>query len=108
MGGGAYKIQGPLQDPKAVALYTDLLRLLLRRGVDVSILLMPYHPTVYAGPPDGPLAHIIGAERQLRELGATLGIPVVGSYDPARVGCTKAQFHDDIHPAAACMNQLAF
>ncbi len=108
VGGGAYKIQGPLQDPKAVALYTDLLRLLLRRGVDVSILLMPYHPTVYAGPPDGPLAHIIGAERQLRELGATLGIPVVGSYDPARVGCTKAQFHDDIHPAAACMNQLAF
>jgi hypothetical protein len=33
---------------------------------------------------------------------------VLGSYDPARVGCVSADFYDGIHPNDVCMSKVFF
>jgi hypothetical protein len=68
------------------------------QGIRVCFYLGPYHPTVYAEMRDQHGYRIGGdLEDYIRELGARLGVTVVGSYDPVRAGVTATDFFDGLH-----------
>jgi hypothetical protein len=68
------------------------------QGIRVCFYLGPYHPTVYSEMRDQHDYRIGGdMEDYLRELGARLGVAVVGSYDPVRAGVAATDFFDGLH-----------
>jgi hypothetical protein len=112
-GGGGYKLGNDVTgsdaiDDDTVELVAKLITLLGKRGIEVSILLMPYHPTVFEGAADGPLHTIVAVEERLRQLAANHGVAMYGSYDPRRLGCSPEWFHDDMHPSKACVDRVDF
>ena len=76
-------------------------RLLERIRADGSVPILylpPYHPIVYDRVSRDPNHQIVAqAERVFRETASRLGISVVGSYDPAALGLTSADFYDGHH-----------
>jgi len=68
-------------------------------------VLSPYHPDLYARMIEKkPIVAEI--EDGFRALAEQQGILVLGSYDPSRVGCVAADFHDGMHPDETCMHKV--
>lgn len=84
--------------PAGEAELEALARYLQAQDIRVCFYLGPYHPTVYAEMRDQHAYRIGGdLEDYVRELGARLGITVVGSYDPVRAGVAATDFFDGLH-----------
>ncbi len=45
-------------------------------------------------------------EEEYRRLSKKIGITLLGSYDPQRVGCNANEFYDGMHPKAGCMKKV--
>ena len=72
------------------------------RGIRVVVWLAPIHPAAYDF-----YAKLGGYdETWIRREMASRNITVVGSYSPAVVSATKADFFDDIHPRAGIVHRL--
>ncbi len=74
------------------------------RGVNITILLLPYHPHTYEGVvalnAADPTRYggFLQTEPAIRELAAKHGITVKGSYNPAAIeGVTVEDFYDGLH-----------
>lgn len=88
---------------RKVAYTKELIRALGERGVSVKIVLLPYHPAVFGQ--DGQLEArdtITLIEETISKLAASLNVSVLGSFDPASVGCIESEFLDAIHPLQTC------
>ena len=82
--------------------YISLIKYLKRNDIEVSIVLSPYHPGLFARMTlEMPLYVVL--EDEIRQLGKTLNVAVLGSYDPASVGCGAGEFYDGMHPRQSCM-----
>lgn len=72
---------------------------------EVVIVLSPYHPAVY-GQMEKERPVFLEIEAAYVEIGKRLGVRVLGSYNPATVGCEAADFYDGMHPRDACMAKV--
>ena len=74
-------------------------------GVKVIFVLPPYHPNLYSMIADEKQV-ILDIEKRFRDLARKYGVELVGSYDPRRVGCSKSEFYDGMHPKLSCMTKV--
>ncbi len=86
-------------------MYETLVAHLVRRGIDVALVLSPYHPQAYREIIELDLAHP-KVERDFREFAERLGVGLVGSYDPVEAGCAADEFYDGMHPKPACLKKI--
>lgn len=80
--------------------FEALIDFLQQRGVSLTFVLSPFHPTLYASAvaaKDTGTVGIMLSEEYFGKLAAAKGIPLYGSYDPAKANCTNADFYDGIH-----------
>ncbi len=72
----------------------------------VIFLLSPYHPAIHPKAIADPNNHLVEIEARVRALASRQGIPVLGSYDPARAGVNDTQFVDGDHLRAEGLRLL--
>jgi hypothetical protein len=95
-------------DTEAAQELAALLRDATRRGSCAVVVLMPYHPTVYhALATSARYSVAISVGSFVRKLALSVGVPVVGDYDPAVAGLTAADFYDGMHVTEAVANRIA-
>lgn len=105
-GGSTYKTEGALNEPDAIALYRSMLEWLIREDIDPVLLLTPYHPTVWDDANSANRRAMLQTEAIVRDIARSLSLQVIGSYDPARTGCTSNEFFDFMHARAQCLAKL--
>ena len=92
-------------DSKRQETLVRLIRYLSRKGVNVYLVLSPYHPSLFAKIKlYRPVYEAV--ENQIREIGHLTNARVLGAFDPALSGCVGGEFIDPIHPAVACMERI--
>lgn len=97
----------PAIDPKGVEALDTLLSYLGVRGVRVHLAHPPFNPVFYDRVQDSPyMEGLRQVEGVTRELAAKHKLGLVGSFDPADLGCTAAMFIDAEHANASCLSQL--
>ncbi len=79
--------------------FEDFVAYAQSRGVKVTFVLTPFHPTYWElkVSVDENYTGVAAAEQMLRDMAARQGIDVYGSYDPAAAGCANADFYDGLH-----------
>ena len=77
----------------------------LKMHSEVVIALPPYHPASYEFMKSDHRA-FLEVEHSFFEIGRSLGVEVIGSYNANAIGCLEADFYDGMHPKAACMEKL--
>ncbi|MCC6242660.1 MAG: acyltransferase [Gemmatimonadaceae bacterium] len=88
--------------------YVDVLKALFsaaKPGRRIVLVLSPYHPTLY-GLMTRTDSRIASIELEFRRMADQLGIEVIGSYDPSRIGCAKDEFFDGMHPRETCLRKV--
>lgn len=85
--------------------FEALLNFLKSRGVDVKLVLTPYHPDTFAIINDKNMGHL-EAEAKFNDISKKLNIQIVGSYDPEKAGCERNEFFDGMHPRASCVEKF--
>lgn len=92
--------------PRFLEQLAAFVRLTRSAGAKVWIVLAPYHPDAWpALSADGSM--IVQAEAAVRELGAALRLPVLGSFDPRRAGCPAAEeYNDPVHAREPCLERI--
>jgi hypothetical protein len=79
-------------------LFGNFLRYLQEQEVEVILLLLPFHPSVYKLFNDNPRCQIvISLEQYLKNFALENNIKVIGSYDPGRYQLRGMDFFDDTH-----------
>ncbi len=78
--------------------FEDFLAYAESRGVQVTLVLTPFHPIYWEKLRTDPdYTGVMAAEQALREMAARCGVDVRGSYDPAVANCTNVDFYDGLH-----------
>lgn len=87
-------------DPSLCAQFDAFVGALVAEGKEVRLLLSPVHPDYYALMQEQPdrYALVFDTEAFYREIGEKHGVAVYGSFDPAPLGVTNADFYDEVHP----------
>jgi hypothetical protein len=106
IGGSDYKIRDPQYTEKAVKIFSDLIRYIEESGVAVAVVLTPYHHNVWADRESSTTKALLAVESRVIELGRELGVKVLGSYNPYKVGCNKDEFFDFMHPTRSCVSKI--
>jgi hypothetical protein len=75
------------------------------RRSNIVLILSPYHPEVYRRMREARPIYL-DIETQFRDFGKLNELTVIGSYDPARVGCAEEEFYDWMHPTSSCMKKV--
>jgi len=76
-------------------------------GVEVTLLLPPYHPASFAIMMNNPRYAVVAeVESYLRQLAHDRSVRVVGAYDGAALGCDESEFIDDMHPKDTCLARI--
>lgn len=94
-------------DPSAVEALDRLLGLLGDEGVRVVLAHPPFHPHYYEGMRG--TVYMNGLTRVTTitdDLARKHGLDVVGSFDPAAVGCEAAMFIDSNHSNPDCLRRI--
>jgi len=107
VGTGDYKYSSVTAVPEVLREFESALRVLQRQGVEVTLLLMPYHPKVLRCAKPEICTWLSAAEAVSRELGARMGIPVIGGYDPGPLGLAHEDFYDYMHVAAEGLPKMS-
>jgi hypothetical protein len=92
--------------PERLLLLEQFVRYLREEGIEVSLLLVPFHPLAYdefARRPHNPLPDV---ESRYRDMARRTGAMVVGSYDPATAGATAVDFFDESHMRPDALTRL--
>jgi hypothetical protein len=79
---------------------------LLTKHIDVTLLLVPYHPMVYNELQNIKYQNVFAAENAFRSLASKKGLKIVGSYDPNKCKLTEKDFYDAMHPKEYTFNQI--
>lgn len=106
IGGGYGMLRFVGIDPEAERLIEAVIAKYVDRGAYVVLVLVPYHPDAYSTLSVTGPGNLLFIEDYTRTLAQRLGVPVHGSYDPARAGCTATEFTDGLHPKRDCVRRL--
>ncbi len=97
----------PLIDARGVQALDTLLTYLNLRGVRVHLAHPPFNPIYFDRVQDTPyMDGLREVEAVTRELAAKHKLGLVGSFDPADLGCTADMFIDAEHANASCLSAL--
>jgi peptidoglycan/LPS O-acetylase OafA/YrhL len=72
---------------------------------NVIFVLVPYHPSLF-NRIKIENSEIVQAEIKYRELSMKHKVKIIGSYDPAIVGCEASEFYDGMHPKKSCLDKV--
>ena len=108
IGGDGYKIELDAQQfsEEAIAVFFDLVQTLNDNGIQVYLLMTPYHHNVWVDEESITTKALIEVESKVIELGANLDVKVLGSFDPIKVGCSLDEFYDDMHARRSCLAKI--
>lgn len=84
-------------DPYQRKVFEAFIQHLVASGVKVTFYLPPYHPTSYKLMMDSPNRIVTDIQQYFVDLAQTNGLTVIGSFDPADIGITVADFYDPTH-----------
>jgi peptidoglycan/LPS O-acetylase OafA/YrhL len=75
------------------------------QNLKVVLVLSPFHPKLYTQMRlhDRKFLEI---ESIFKEVAVMYGVQLIGSYDPAKVGCSPEDFYDGMHPKDNCMKRV--
>ena len=74
-------------------------------GLNVSLVLTPYHPDLYElMKEEKPL--ILEIEKKFIKFAQKNKINVIGSYDASLFKCQGDEFYDGMHPKISCMKKI--
>ena len=94
-------------DKIAICYLETLVDDMLRRGIYVLFLFMPYHPETYQRLMSRKEYRILAeVESKLNTIAANKGIKTVGSYNPLAVGLSGKDFLDAMHPKELATNKI--
>lgn len=104
---GSFMIKQPMLQPHAVADLQTMLSALRHRGIDVTLVLAPYHPKVFECRNGAVCAALAQAEATARGLAERIGgVDVLGGYDPRPYGLSNGDFYDDMHLTEAGLEKV--
>lgn len=108
---GLYKIRrdkvGARQyNEDAVELFTLLIKHLRSKGKKIVLLMTPYHHATWADDRSLEVNALKEVEFIVRNLGDKIGVQVLGSHNPAVIGCDTDEFYDYRHAKASCLSKL--
>lgn len=86
-------------------LFETLIHRMKRSGKEVVLFLPPYHPSAYPATVTI-VPQVKDVEIYLRGVSQSLGVQLVGSYDPSNTGCTQEDFFDGMHPKDSCVEKI--
>lgn len=80
---------------------------LQQKDIEVKLLVSPVHPDYYAYMLQNPerYATVFETEAYYRQLAANHGLALYGSFDPAAVDVTAADFYDAVHPKESALQR---
>jgi hypothetical protein len=97
----------PMIDPRGVEALDTLLAYLGVRGVKVHLAHPPFNPKYFdAVKGTAYMTALSQVEGVVRELAAKHKLSLVGSFNPADLGCTAEMFIDAEHAQAPCLRRL--
>lgn len=107
IGGTNYKIKrGSQINGKAITLFMDWVQSIESDGVGIIFLMTPYHPNVWADKNSSTTKALLEMESVIKALGEKHNIPVLGSYNPKKIGCDGDEFYDFMHATASCLSKI--
>ncbi len=93
-------------DAGYVKTFEALVEWMRSKGTRVRIVLLPYHPRVYARiAAADEYRGVREAEDYLKAFGSGK-LDISGSYDPVAAGCTEADFYDGMHARPSCLEKV--
>lgn len=97
----------PMIDPIGVDTIDRLLTYLAARDVEVYLAHPPFNPVYFDAVRGSPYAAGLERIEQLtRDLAAKHGLEIIGSFDPAEVGCSSEQYIDAEHANPTCLANI--
>lgn len=97
----------PKVDPLGLRSFDALLAFIKAQGTQVVLVHPPFNPIYYDALKGSPYMKGLDRVRQItRDLAAKHGLPVIGEFDPAKVGCTADQYIDAEHANPACLQNI--
>jgi len=78
---------------------------LLKPKFNILFVITPYHPKVWEQQQPAVEA-MKSVENKIHILAKQLNIPVIGSYNPIKIGCSKDEFSDAMHATSKCLKKL--
>lgn len=99
-----YAMTNYMHSPEAQSNFSRFLRENAKKH-KIVLILSPYHPILYERMKS---QHTIflDIESQFKIFAKKNGIKIIGSYDPALVGCIASEFFDGMHPRDECMGKI--
>jgi len=98
------KVNGEWFEESAI---NDLIGLIefLKPKFNIVFVMTPYHPKVWATK-QPTIEAMQSVENRILMLAKQLNITVIGSYNPARIGCFESEFFDAMHANMKCLKKL--
>lgn len=92
-------------DQTAISHLEVFISYLKSHGVNVTLVLSPYHPELYKLMElEKPI--FIEIEDWFRNFAKNNGVKIIGSYNPSYIDCAPEEFYDGMHPKSSCMKKL--
>lgn len=102
-----YSLEGFARiDPDLQRTFENWFETMRSDGINITLLLIPYHPDTYPRLVDGDYRIITDVEHYLRQLANRDDIVLKGSFDPLQAKCSASDFTDGMHPRMACVHRL--
>lgn len=108
LGNGSYKIEGQYVDPEVVQAFRTIIEAMRQNGIEVYILMTPYHPRVFEKDNELISNHILTVEKIVREFAADNNIKCFGSYNSSETGFARDDFLDDMHLKRQALNKMSY
>ncbi|MBF0220263.1 MAG: hypothetical protein HQL49_12165, partial [Gammaproteobacteria bacterium] len=99
-----YEISPYLFSDKSVAVFESFIKGFADKQ-NIILILSPYHPKLYERIKNEQKI-VIDMEKIFHNIAKKYKIKILGSYDPAQVGCKETDFYDGMHPRDNCMKRV--
>lgn len=97
----------PRVDPKGVEAFETLLGFLRERGVSVYLVRPPFNPIYYDHLQGTPYAEgLQKIDNLIQQIASNHKIPVFGSFNPHKLGCTDDMYIDAEHSNEKCLQKI--
>jgi hypothetical protein len=106
VGDGSFNLASPEIDSEIAKEFEAVVQNLETRGLEVTLLLTPYHPEVMNCRNPRVCKTLKRVEAQVREIALRLKVKLIGSFDPRPFGLSWQDFIDDIHPGLSGVTKL--